>query len=157
MRSSRIEENSLDQLAYELSARALERQERKLDELRARTGILIGVSSLAASFLGARAADAGSGLLTFVALGSFVASILLMALILMPVDALIFSLRGTALLEAERDDPRGLTETYRRLAYWVEMYLDDNEPLLNARFRRYRWATALVVVQVVLWVAEIVI
>lgn len=79
-----------------------------------------------------------------------------MALILMPTAKLIFSLRGTALLEAEREDPGGLTETYRRLAHWVERYLDDNQPVLDVRFARYRWATALVVAQVVLWVSEIV-
>src|SRR5918992_1767846 len=118
------DKGALDQLAYERSARALERQERTLDELRARTGILLAASSLAASFLGARAADAGSGWLTFAALGAFVASIVLMAVILMPTERFIFSLRGTALLEAEREDPGGLTQTYRRLAHWVEAYLD---------------------------------
>lgn len=54
-----------------------------------------------------------------------------MALILMPTKAFIFSLRGTALLEAEREDPGGLTETYRRLAYWIEGYLDANQPRLG--------------------------
>lgn len=60
------------------------------------------------------------------------------------------------MLEAERGDPEGLTETYRRLAYWVEGFLEDNQPLIDVRFARYRWATALVVAQVLLWVAEIV-
>ena len=155
MRSYEVE-GSLDRLAYELSLRALERQERTLDELRARTGILLAASSLAASFLGARAADAGSGWLTFAALGSFVLSIVFMAFILMPTEKLIFSLRGTALLEAERGDPGGLPETYRRLAHWIEGYLDDNQPLIDLRFAWYRRATALVVAQVVLWVLEIV-
>jgi hypothetical protein len=155
VRSLEDDAGSLDRLAYELSLRALERQERTLDELRARTGILLAVSSLSASFLGARAADAGSGWLTFAALGAFVASMLLMALILMPAEKFIFSLRGTALLDAEREDPGGLTETYRRLAHWVERYLDDNQPLIDVRFDRYRQATALVVGQVVIWVAEI--
>lgn len=70
-------------------------------------------------------------------------------------EEFIFSLRGTALLEAEREDPGGLTETFRRLAHWIEGYLDDNQPLIDTRFARYRWATTLVVAQVVLWVAEI--
>jgi hypothetical protein len=154
--SHTVASGSLDHLAYQLSLHALERQERTLDELRARTGILLAASSLTASFLGARAAEAGSGWLTFAALAAFVASIVLLALILMPSSTFIFSLRGTALLDAERQDPGGLTETYRRLAYWIEGYIDGNQPLIDVGFGRYRWATALVVCQVVLWVAEIV-
>ena len=147
--------DSLDRLAFQLSSRALDRQERTLDELRARTGILLAAASVAASFLGARAASTGSTWLTALALLAFVASILVMAYVLVPTSSLVFSLRGTALLEAERGDPGGLQETYRRLAYWVEGFLDENQPLIDSRFLAYKWATALVVAQVVLWVLEI--
>jgi hypothetical protein len=133
---------SLDRLAFELSSRALERQERSLDELRARTGTLLAASSLAASFLGARAADAGSGLLTVLALAAFVASIVFSAFVLIPREELVFSLRGTALLAAERGDPGGIEETYRRLTHWTERFLDSNQPLIDRRSRRIgapRW------------------
>ena len=107
----------LTQLGYELSLRALERQERTLDELRSRTGLLLAAASLSASFLGARAADAGSGWLTAAALTMFVVSIMLAAYVLFPEQRFVFSLRGSALIEFEADDPGGLAETYRRLAY----------------------------------------
>jgi hypothetical protein len=132
---------SLDRLAFE-SRPGRERQERSLDELRARTGTLLAASSLAASFLGARAADAGSGLLTVLALAAFVASIVFSAFVLIPREELVFSLRGTALLAAERGDPGGIEETYRRLTHWTERFLDSNQPLIDRRSRRIgapRW------------------
>jgi hypothetical protein len=42
----------LEKLAYDSALRALDKQEKVLEELRARTGILLATSSLAASFLG---------------------------------------------------------------------------------------------------------
>lgn len=98
--------NALDELAYELSLRALERQERVLDELRGRTGVLLAASSLAASFLGARAADAGSGVLTFAALAAFVISIVLMALVLMPTERLSSASEGRRCSKQSGETPR---------------------------------------------------
>jgi hypothetical protein len=45
----------LERLAYEAAQRALDKQERLLDELRNRTGLLLAAASLAASFLGREA------------------------------------------------------------------------------------------------------
>src|SRR5712691_2113715 len=47
-----------ERLAYEISLRALERQETLLEEFLSRTGTLLAASSVSASFLGARALDA---------------------------------------------------------------------------------------------------
>jgi hypothetical protein len=44
--------DDFEKLAYEEALRALERQERLLEELRARTGVLVGASSIAVSLLG---------------------------------------------------------------------------------------------------------
>ena len=41
-----------ERLAYEAAQRALDKQERLIDELRSRTGLLLAAASLAASFLG---------------------------------------------------------------------------------------------------------
>jgi hypothetical protein len=46
--------SALAELAFEQSQRRLDKQERVLEELRARTAILLAASSLAASFLGKR-------------------------------------------------------------------------------------------------------
>src|SRR6266576_383300 len=47
--------SSLAQLSYDAALRALDGQERGLEELRARTGTLLAAASLVASFLGAQA------------------------------------------------------------------------------------------------------
>jgi len=44
-----------EKLAYEAALRSLDKQEGLLEELRARTGVLLAASSLAASFLGQQA------------------------------------------------------------------------------------------------------
>lgn len=149
---------ALHQLAYELSSRALQQQEGALNELRARTGTLLAASSLVASFLGARAvADEGNGWLTVLALLVFAGSVAASAYILLPKAGLIFALRGSVLLEAERDDPGGLPETYRRLAYWLESYRDENARTVDRLLGMYRAATGAVVIQVTVWTLKIVI
>jgi hypothetical protein len=47
----------LEKLAYDSALRALDKQERLVEELRARAGVVLAASSLAVSFLGGR----GSG------------------------------------------------------------------------------------------------
>ena len=147
-------EAELEKLGYELSRKALERQERTLDELRSRTALLLAASSVSASFLGARAAESRFGVLT-AALFAFVVSIGLAAYVVFPQPGLIFSIRGSTLIDSEADDPAGIRETYRRLAYWLEGFLDDNQPLIDKRFAAYRLATIALLGQVVLWVVEI--
>jgi hypothetical protein len=49
--------SDLERIAYESAVRALDKQETVLEELRARTGVLLAASSLAASLLGGRAFD----------------------------------------------------------------------------------------------------
>jgi hypothetical protein len=48
-------EATYERLAYEAAQRALDKQERLLEELRSRTGLLLAAASLAASFLGREA------------------------------------------------------------------------------------------------------
>src|SRR5438552_1063258 len=126
MENARLETGTLSQLAYELSLNGLERQERVLDELRARTGTMLAASALAASFLGVRAADGGERLLAGLAIAAFAASIGSGTYVLLPKPGLIFGLRGSALFEREFEDVTQIGETYRRLAYWLEGYYDDN-------------------------------
>jgi hypothetical protein len=49
--------SDLERIAYESAVRALDKQEKVLEELRARTGVLLAASSLAASLLAGRAFD----------------------------------------------------------------------------------------------------
>jgi hypothetical protein len=148
-------DGGVQQLAYELSRAALARQEEVMNELRARTGTLLAASSIVASFLGSRASDEGSGIFTLLALGVFVISVGASIYVLAPKQDLIFALRGSVLFEAEHDQPGGLPETHRRLAYWLESFYEGNEAAIQWMFRAYWIATLAVLVQVVLWVLEL--
>jgi hypothetical protein len=147
----------LENLAYQLSLRALERQDRVLDELRARTGTMLAASSIAASFLGGQAAGGDSGVLTVLAVGTFVVSIAALTYVLLPKSDLVFSLRGSVLFEEEFEEAVEPAETYRRLAYWLERYHDANELVVDRLFGYFRVATFAVLLQVVLWVLEITV
>src|SRR5215217_2623343 len=105
----------------------LERQERVMDELRARTGTLLAASSIAASFLGAQAAAQHTGVLTFLAVGAFVISVGAATYVVLPKPNLVFALRGSALFEEEFEQGLPLDETHRRLAYWLEDFHTKNQ------------------------------
>lgn len=56
-----------EKLAYEAALRSLDKQERLLEEMRARTGVLLAASSVAITLLGQKAfRNPGGGLLTAV-------------------------------------------------------------------------------------------
>ena|SRR5215210_3308127 len=77
--------SALAELAFEQSQRRLDKQERVLEELRARTAILLAASSLAASFLGKEAfGGSGWGVLAVVAAVAFLVTILSAVYVLLP-------------------------------------------------------------------------
>src|SRR4029453_10198508 len=102
--------------AYEAAQRALDKQERLLEELRSRTGLLLAAASLAASFLGreAFARDPKRGL-ALAAVLAFLPAVGGSVYILLPKrNRFVFALVGAGLYEglyAVRDD---LAEVYRR-------------------------------------------
>jgi hypothetical protein len=145
----------LAELSYDAGVRALDLQERAVEQLRARTGTLLAASSLIASFLGAQtiAHRSGLGVLGGLALVSLVASIGLSVYILLPKKEFTFSLSAPQMYEqlfAVRDDEE---EVRRRLVYWLEVYSAGQPgqdrrlgPLLPRRGDRPRPSAALLVV-----------
>lgn len=146
-----------ERLAYEVSLRSLDKQEELLREVRARTGILLAASSLAASFLGRQAfAPSGSILVIVVivlALVTFVLSIGASVYVLMPRSELYFSPAGSVLYEqlyAFRED---LGEVHRRLAYELDRAWTRNEGQLQKLFLAFRVAAIALGVEVLFLVA----
>jgi hypothetical protein len=114
------EEQQRARLAYDASLRALDQQQRVLEEIRSRTGILLAAASLSASFLGARAFDEhGIAALSFLALVALVVTLVVGTLVLVPREEFVFSVSGTVLYEdlAEVDDQ---AEQHRYVAYWLD-------------------------------------
>lgn len=89
----------LAELAYEASLRRLDKQEQLLEELRARTGLLLAAASLAASFLGRPALDADPVLLAGLALLAFAVSMGASLYVLLPKKNLVFAVIGSRLYE----------------------------------------------------------
>jgi hypothetical protein len=105
------------QLAYDASLRALDQQQRMLEGIRARTGILLGAASLTASFLGARALDGGFVPLGVLALAALVVTLVAGTVVLVPRESTAFAISGTgALPRTRRGQRRGSTPLPRALA-----------------------------------------
>lgn len=133
--------------------RALDLQERAVEQLRARTGTLLAASSLTPSFLGAQAiAHAnGVGVLGGLALVSLAASIALCVYVLLPKEGFTFSLNAPQVYEQlseVRDDEE---EVRRRLAYWLHEFWQANQARIDELGRYFLGAAIALGVQLIFW------
>lgn len=107
----------LEKLVYESALRALDKQERLVEELRARAGIVLAASSLAVSFLGGRSlGGAGSEALALLSVVCFLVSVGAAIYLLLPKAGLVLAVPAAGVIDglfAYRDDP---AELYRRAA-----------------------------------------
>lgn len=133
--------SELERIAYETAIRALDKQEKVLEELRARTGILLGASSLAVSLLAATALD-GSRPVTLIvlALAAFVVSLLASLFVVIPRDGFVFALNGPEVYEELYEFRDDLAELHRRLAYDQQRFWEDNDARLTPVRRAFRLA-----------------
>jgi hypothetical protein len=120
-------EGEFEKLAYEAALRGLDKQERLLEELRARTGVVLAASSIAASLLVQGAfRDPESRVISLTALVAFVTSIGASVVVLLPKQNLVFAESGGRLYESlyrARDD---MAEVYRNLAYTADRFWLSN-------------------------------
>jgi hypothetical protein len=148
-------EATYEQLAYDAAQRALDKQERLLEELRSRTGLLLAAASVAASFLGREAfADDPRRGFAFIAVLAFLMSVGASVYILLPKrNKFVFAMVGAGLYEglySVRDD---LPEVYRRLAYDLDRFWDDNDAELQKLFTAFRIAAAALSAEILVLIA----
>jgi hypothetical protein len=147
--------DSIERLSFELTTAALGEQERMLSGLRACAGMILGASSVAGSFLAARAGNGAFNIwsvLATVAFGSCIASAIL---VLLP-RGLVFAFGGDTLL-ANGDPPEAgdIAEAYRAAALWIERHVQANRRKLN---RIGHWLTiscAMLAAEVILWALSV--
>ena len=142
----------LAELAFEQSQKRLDKQERVLEELRARTAVLLAASSLAASFLGNEAfGNSGWGVTAVVAASAFLVTMLAAVYVLLPRKSFVFSLIGSAVYERfyglERE------EVHRRLAYDLDRFWEDNDLRITKLRQGVQLAAAGLIVEVLALVA----
>jgi hypothetical protein len=149
----RVPATRLAELSYQTAVRALEVQERAVDQLRARTGTLLAASSLTASFLGAQTIQHTSGLgtLGLLALVALALSIVSCTYILVPKRGFVFSLSAPAVYESLYEFTEDEQEIHRRLAYWLESYWIENQTIADGLGRWYAVAALALTLQLVLW------
>jgi hypothetical protein len=144
---------SLAELSYEAAVRALDLQERGVEQLRARTGMLLAASSLTASFLGAQTIQHRSGLGTLgaLALVSLACSILLCTYVLLPKTGFVFSLNGPTMYETLFEVADDEQEVRRRLVYWLEEYWGTNQAKIDNLGRYFFAAGVALMFQLAFW------
>jgi hypothetical protein len=144
-------------LLYDEAKLGLARQERSLDELRSRTGVLIAASSVAAAFLGDASAKDGWGLAGILGIAAFVASVGLSAAVLFPIYGWKFDNDVNDLFTKyiESDDPATLAESHRNIAIHDAVHIDKNESTLGVVYWAFRGATIFLVLQVILLLLDI--
>jgi hypothetical protein len=144
----------LAQISYEASQRALDKQERLLDELRSRTGLLLAASSLAASFLGRPAIDADQPALAVLALGAFAISITGSIYVLLPKRNLVFSLIGGEVYEVLYEFRDDVSEVHRRLAYDLDRFWETNDRVMQQLLWGFRISATALVLEILLLLAS---
>jgi hypothetical protein len=151
-----VDGNDLEELAYDLALRSLAQQERVLEELRARTGVLLTATAVVASFLGGRALETSGGIwLTLTGALAAIGSIVLSVYVLLPKPGLNFALHGAAVYEHFRAEAAPLREVRRTLAYWIRSAWDDNQTSIDGLIAVFRLACGLLVLSVGLWSLEL--
>jgi hypothetical protein len=134
-----------------VALRALDQQERVLDELRSRTGVLLAATALVVSFLGGRALEQADfrefGILALV---PAIATMLIRVHVLAPRGTLRFGLDGAAAYEYFVRRGSDVSEAHRTLAYWTRTRWTDNQRIIGSLFVRYRLASGCLVSSIIL-------
>jgi hypothetical protein len=141
-------------LAYEEALRGVVQQQAVLTDVRGRAATMLGAASVSTSFLGGIALQqhrptGGS----WIAIGAFVVVGLLTIWILLPRRGWTFRMSARKLIKEyiENDKPADLPEMYRDLALHLENHFEVNQHRLEQLFLRLRVASAVLVVEIVLW------
>jgi hypothetical protein len=148
-------DGDFERLAYETALRTLDKQEGLLNEIRARTGALLAAASLAASFLGRPAFDAGNRWLLVAALVAFAVAAGAALYVLMPKRDLVFTSSGSAVFEALYAFKDDMPEVHRRLAYDFDRFWDENDRVLAPLFLWFRRAGVALALEIVLLLAAV--
>jgi len=146
-----------ERLAFEAAQRSLDKQERLLEELRSRTGILLAAAALGASFLGREAfgGDPRRGL-AIGALAALLVAIGSSVYILVPkADRFVFAVVGSGLYEGLYANRNDLPEVYRRLAYDLDRFWDANDTEMQKLITAFRVAAGALVAELLLLVAMV--
>lgn len=157
-------------LAFDEGGRALDAQERSVNALRSRAGVLLAAAAITTSFFGARVfADDALTVAGWIAVAAFVLVAAAVLIILWPwrdwefsadpVDVIATYIEtessATTGLPAEAGPPATLAEIHRDLALHRSASYTDNARLLGKLFWAFRVCLVLVAVEVSAWIVAL--
>jgi hypothetical protein len=148
------------ELAYEEAKRALDAQEKVVNELRSRAGVLIAAAAITTSFFGGRAfADGDVGPAGWVATICFGLLGVAVLAVLWPRHDWVFTVnarRFIATYVESAEGPLGVPEIHRDLALHMSASYEANARQLNWLSIAFRVGSLLLIGEVVAWVVGIV-
>jgi hypothetical protein len=147
---------TIEELSYELSLRALGDQEETLKDIRGRASTVLAASSLVASFIGGRAFDAvGFNWATVPGIAAFVLTIAPAVYVLDPTGSLRFSLDGTEVYEHFAARGSSVADAQRDLAYWIEDARRRNRTVVERAWWSLRVGLSALVLEVVMFLVAL--
>jgi hypothetical protein len=140
-------------LAFDEAGRALDGQERTVNELRSRAGVLIAAAAITTSFFGARAITGELSTTVWCAVVAFALVGASVLVVLWPRSEWQFSASATDLIATyiETDVPASLPQIHRDLALHRSASYDRNARQLRMLFGAFRAGLVLLVVEVGAW------
>jgi hypothetical protein len=147
--------DSIERLSFELTTRALAEQERAVSALRTCAGTVLGVASVAGSFLGAHVGGRPLDGWSVTATLAFALCSGSAIWVLMPRE-IVLSIGGEELMaDADRRNSSQVAEGYRAVCSWLGPQLELNRRRID---RLGDWMTlscALLAIEVILWTISI--
>jgi hypothetical protein len=148
---------SIEQLSYELTAKALDEQERALAGVRAGAGTVLGAASIAGSFLGAKATHGSLDGWAILAMITFALCCVCAIWVLLP-HGLALAVGGEDLLALSDDqDVCDVAEAYRTASGWLDPQVQAND---RAVARLSNWLSVscvLLAIEVTLWTISLAV
>lgn len=150
-----MSEHALYRVAYEEAVRSLSEQQATIESFRNRTGLLLSAAAVATSFLGGQAIRGRSAsLFSWLALLSFVAVAATSLAILWP-RGWEFTADPRAVVEGHVESAEGarIEDLYRDLSLCMHGSFLENHHGLKRLAALFQVASALLTIEVVLWMA----
>lgn len=150
-------------LVFEQTVRAVTQQTSAIDTLRTRAGTVVSAAALVSSFLGAATLrdphlPKPAIVFTVLALAGLVATVVATVVILLPYDWLLGFKATVAIRDyVEADPPASIDEMRRDIALHMQSDVKANAVRLDRLYVGFRIAVVAVGVQVVCWLAALLL
>ena len=142
---------TLAELTYEQAQKALEQQERQVNELRQRMGTLLGAAALTASFFGTAALGRAGASVPVILAGIALAVTVLGGLYVLYPHELDFASDARRLYDALKPDRDDAERIYLRLAFGLRDTRTRNGARVEWLARAFATALIALAVQIACW------